>query len=226
MASKPTIAIFYLGHPSESEAHESGNKRLLNTLAGKAVVIRANSPKHALDILRGKSTPARIFVADSGLSEPTNRPVLDSLVNYTKHGGTVLVGGIFSTTAQWDKFGPMFAAWGLPWAVTSYTKQTIVLNRASAGTPNATLPAEYYLKATFLKNVDDVARWYKTKVYFDSDDEEDEEMRAAVLRPNPLTPTETAVAFAKVGDGWLGYLGDVNCQAETDAITLAMLDLM
>jgi len=37
--------------------------------------------------------------------------------------------------------------------------------------------------------------------------------------------SECPVAFAKVGDGWLGYIGDVNAEEESDNVVLGMLGL-
>ena len=37
---------------------------------------------------------------------------------------------------------------------------------------------------------------------------------------------EAPVAFAKVGKGWVGYVGDVNNEAESQTVILAMLDLL
>jgi hypothetical protein len=73
----------------------------------------------------------------------------------------------------------------------------------------ASLPACYSQKAVFLKNVEDAAAWYRP-----SKDSVIESLMA-----------QTPVALAKVGEGKLGYVGDVNKEEGSDAVVLAMCGL-
>ena len=46
-----------------------------------------------------------------------------------------------------------------------------------------------------------------------------------VFAPEPSNPNETAVAFTQVGEGWLGYIGDVNNEKGSQAVIFSMLEL-
>ena len=84
------------------------------------------------------------------------------------------------------------------------------LNRAG-------LPAEYSQKAVFLKNVAKEAA-----VYLPSGSSRTQSL---VFPPAQVDCEQTPVVFAHIGEGWLGYVGDVNNEAESQAVVLAMCGL-
>jgi len=43
-----------------------------------------------------------------------------------------------------------------------------------------------------------------------------------VFSASPVDQAQTPVAFTKIGDGSLGYIGDVNAEEESDNVVLAM----
>ena len=49
--------------------------------------------------------------------------------------------------------------------------------------------------------------------------------RVMFFAPEPSNPNETAVAFTQVGEGWLGYVGDVNNEKGSQAVVFSMLEL-
>ncbi|KAL7930092.1 hypothetical protein V8C35DRAFT_314089 [Trichoderma chlorosporum] len=52
---------------------------------------------------------------------------------------------------------------------------------------------------------------------------QDSVVESRVFGPSPADiPGETAVALARIGDGRLGYIGDVNAEEESNAVVLAM----
>jgi hypothetical protein len=66
------------------------------------------------------------------------------------------------------------------------------------------LPASYSQKALFVKNIEQSAAWYT----------------------ETESSNEAAVAFTKVGLGSLGYVGDVNGEAGSDEVVMAMCGLL
>lgn len=50
--------------------------------------------------------------------------------------------------------------------------------------------------------------------------------RSAMWYTEPPSSTEAAAAFAKVGNGKLGYIGDVNGEKDTTPVVLAMCGLL
>ena len=51
-------------------------------------------------------------------------------------------------------------------------------------------------------------------------------IESRVFLPGKIDLNEAPVAFAKVGRGWVGYVGDVNNEADSHTVILAMLDLL
>jgi hypothetical protein len=83
--------------------------------------------------------------------------------------------------------------------------------------PMSSLPNRYSQKAVFLAHVasDD-------SVYLPSSDSV---IQSRVFLPEPSNPNEAAVAFTRVGEGWLGYIGDVNNEQGSQAVIHSMLEL-
>lgn len=79
------------------------------------------------------------------------------------------------------------------------------------------LPGTYSLKAVSLKGV---ARDHV--VYGPTDLSRVERFGGA---GESVDPRQSPVVFAKVGDGWLGYVGDVNGEVESTAVIVAMCGL-
>lgn len=82
---------------------------------------------------------------------------------------------------------------------------------------DATLAAEIYQKAVFLKNTP-----REDAVYLRSKGSRAE---ALVFTPGRPGSPQTSVVFVKVEEGWLGYVGDVSAEVESQAIILAMCGL-
>ncbi|KAK7937820.1 Transcription factor [Apiospora aurea] len=124
--------------------------------------------------------------------------------------------GLFSSYVKPNDIRPFFAKAGLNWDVGEYCRMVVAINPTAAANLTITLPAQYSQKAQFLKGVEATAILYG----FDNHSESD------VLPLHIIEDrTETAIAFAQVGRGKIGYVGDVNVEEETDAVVLAMIGL-
>ena len=84
--------------------------------------------------------------------------------------------------------------------------------------PQYCLHSEYSQKAVFLKNVASDAAWYLPS--------ERSRVESHVFAPTSVDGQQTPVAFAAVGEGWLGYVRDVNAEKGSDVAVLAMCGLM
>ncbi|KAI0012996.1 hypothetical protein F4779DRAFT_614157 [Xylariaceae sp. FL0662B] len=78
------------------------------------------------------------------------------------------------------------------------------------------LAAAYSQKGVFLKNVDAKDSWYASPPGSVSE--------SRVFGPVSVE-AQTSVAFGKVGQGWLGWTGDIHNGDETAAAVLAMMGL-
>lgn len=82
----------------------------------------------------------------------------------------------------------------------------------------ANLLPQYSQKAVFIKNVASSDAWYVTN--------EASVVESLVFAPVSTHHTgETPVAIAGVGRGKLGYVGDINAEAGSDMVVLAMCGL-
>ena len=90
------------------------------------------------------------------------------------------------------------------------------VDRSVTQLPTSSLPNQYSQKALFLANVAS-----NDSVYCPSSESV---TQSRVFLPEPANPNEAAVAFTKVGEGWLGYIGDVNNELGSQAVLLSMLE--
>jgi hypothetical protein len=154
-----------------------------------------------------------VLVADEGIIESKNSEVLSSLIGWVNAGGIAVVGSLFPSFITGSEFDRFFDRWGLPWKMGDYHRTTFVLNPSTRqlSSNSANLTTSYSMKAVHLKDVmaEDV-------LYAPTEDS-----RVASTVDLPHVP----VAYTRVGDGFLGYVGDVNAEEESTSVILAMLRL-
>lgn len=140
-----------------------------------------------------------------------------------RNGGTGVVMGQFPAFVNPQEMKPFFGQVGLPWSAASYTRSTHVLNRESLSDKTAAcLAPQISQKALSVNNVSGASAWYIADDGYDHEDDESS-------RPAPKTTktmVEAAVAFARVGEGKLGYIGDVNAEQDLNAVILAMCGIL
>lgn len=163
--------------------------------------------------------PQAVILTDSSCTKVKYSGLLACLVRYVKEdGGTVLCACHFSSFIRPDDMAPFFAKFGLNWTVGDYTRSTMALNKGVC-TPRTSAPLSpsYSQKAVFLQGVARDAAMYLPM--------EDSRVESAVFPPTPVKAEQTPVAFTKLDKGWLGYIGDVNAEIESDAVVLAICRL-
>lgn len=184
---------------------------LLGALQTNARVQRVKQAAPAMRLLSEQPRPTAVIITDEALAETQNANVWEATLRYVRQGGTAVVMGSFASFVQPLDMKPFFSKAGLPWEAGGYSRTTIVLNRDAVGRNLATqLPREFSQKGLGVKNVASSDIWYR------SDDD-------VAMWAN--APGETTVAFANVGQGHLGYVGDVNNEKGSDAAILAMCGL-
>lgn len=160
------------------------------------------------------------MVTDAGIIASRNDAVSRKLSAYVRDGGTVVLGGVFSGHVGPDDMKTYISEqWDVPWETGSYYRTTLSLNQQAVNRPTGGLPSSYSQKAVHLKNVDPDAAWYIAT--------DDSVVESLVPIPgNRVELLHTPVIFAKFGNGWLGYLGDVNGEVGTSAVALGMFGLI
>ncbi|KAK7429437.1 hypothetical protein QQZ08_004029 [Neonectria magnoliae] len=213
---RPLILLVSLSH---QHFFDEMYANLLSAIHAKANVQRVKKATSALHQLSRQPAPSAVLVTDEGPSVPENAEVWEAVLQYVRQGGTAVVMGHFPSFVLPANIEPFFAKAGLPWASGPYHRTTLQLNRDATGyNPAANLASEYSQKALYVKNVALSDSLYVT--------DEDSRIESSVFGPDKVnTPGETPVAFTRVGNGKLGYLGDVNAEEGSDTVILAMCGL-
>ena len=189
--------------------------RLIDHLASRATLQRASKPTGAVNYLR-TNTPTAILITDPGVTQGKHAAVMAKVTEYVLSGGTAVFAGLFSSFCPPSDLDSMFPAqFGLPWQNGVYHRTTVRLNDHVPHIEKNGLATSYSQKAVFLKGVRPHETLYRPA--------EDSVLESLVFPSVPIEDkTQAAAAFAKVGEGWVGFLGDVNAEVESDAVVAAM----
>ncbi|KAJ9645261.1 hypothetical protein H2201_005607 [Coniosporium apollinis] len=212
---KPRILLLSLAN---KEWFDEMYSRLINTLAEGATLQRASKPDAALRYL-ANNTPQAILVTDAGLAERNHSAVLARVVEYARSGGIVVVGCMFSSFMSRPKMEAFFRdGWNLPWRYGDYHRTDVHLNRRVRQINKMFLAPTYSQKAVFLDNVAADAALYLPNT--------ESWTQSHVFINEPVRDIQQSpVVYAAVGEGWLGYVGDVNAEEASDNVVLAMCGL-
>ncbi|KAL7895187.1 ribonuclease H-like protein [Trichoderma sp. SZMC 28014] len=163
--------------------------------------------------------PNAVLITDEAVTLKEHAHVWDAVLKYIRQGGTAVLMGIFSGFVNPRSLKDFFATAGLEWEAASYHRTTLKLNAQSVGVNAASkLLPEYSQKAVFLKNAKAFEAWYVT---------DDDSVTESLVFPGRAVHTvgESPILLASVGQGKLGYVGDVNNEAGTEAVVMAMCGL-
>ncbi|KIK65706.1 hypothetical protein GYMLUDRAFT_39209 [Collybiopsis luxurians FD-317 M1] len=168
--------------------------------------------------------PSSVLVIDAAIGDPKYAVVLSQLIRYAKSGGRVICACNFSNHLPYDKAKNFFDSWGLPWDAGSYLRTTVHRNtdKVPPGISQdsfTNLPASYSIKSFQLLNV--------RREYCFYNPSEDSHLESHVFPSDafPVDPQETPCAFAPVGSGFFGYVGDVNAEETSTRVVMTMAGL-
>lgn len=183
-------------------------KGLLPVLLTKAVVHESLSIDEASSYITS-GWPTVLLITDPVLTQRKNAEFTSILVKWVHGGGTAIFMGRFSTDVEWPDLNSLLQLFHKdsirPWAMIAYSKEHVKINKSINGLRTHTLPETSYVKATFLKNV----KREETLYYHKSGDQR-----------------LCSAAYAPIGFGWLGYIGDMEYHdgAEKTIIAMCRLD--
>jgi hypothetical protein len=158
--------------------------------------------------------PQAVLITDGEITQHPN--VYAKALDYVRSGGTLVFMGTFSSCTTPDAKNKLFQKAGLPWECAAYYRNTVYRTGTNVNMPPA-LPDRYSQKAVFLRNVGGRDACYLPNA--------ESRIESHVFAPENVEPN-APVACARVGEGWLGYVGDVNAEEESDAVVLVMCGLM
>ncbi|KAL1878350.1 hypothetical protein Plec18167_004422 [Paecilomyces lecythidis] len=189
---------------------------LIDKLSTHATIQRASTSDAAIRYLSANN-PHTILATDPGLTNGSNSRVLDKVLTYVRSGGVLIFCCLFSSfvnRATFNKF--MRSKLSFPWEFGEYHRVTVNLNERAALSSAANhhitrerLPQAYSQKAVHLKNVDNALSLYLPD-------------RESALDVAFYNRDQTPVAFQNLGQGSVGYIGDVNGEEGSDQVILAM----
>ena len=211
--SKPLVLVFSLSEFT----YDGMDAQLLQHLRTQSQVEVVKSRDAALRWLSKSPQPQAILLADQTVTERGQESLLKKLAEYAKGGGTIVFGCRFSSFVKPLAMEAMFQrTLDLPWARGSYHRTTFFLNRHVENISIESLAPSYSMKAMHLKNVAPTAAVYVPT--------ETSKIQSLVFAPEPIRNLqETPAAFAKVSQGYVGFVGDVNDEEETTPLLAAML---
>lgn len=147
---------------------------------------------------------AGVLVTDAGIVKRKHRAITTKLVEYARGGGVVIIGFSFPTFVSPPDADAFFSnQLGLSWKFGNYHRETFRVSPVMARFVQPryrSMVKDYNMKAVQLVDVPEYAQ-----VYVSTEAE-----------------NQTAVAFQAVGEGYLGWIGDVNTEAGSTGLVLAM----
>ena len=172
-----------------------------------ATLTEVQQPRAAQAALTTTPLPDAIILSDSALTSPKNSKLLTRLVAYARTGGTAVAALQFSNTVKTGELRSFFAAWGVPWDGGGYYRTTASLNPSGIPAPlnKDALLLEVSAMAVHLSRVP-----REHVVYLPTADSRIESRTHAPERLTPAQAQESPAALAPVGQGYVGYVGDVN----------------
>ncbi|KAF8535384.1 hypothetical protein BDD12DRAFT_855523 [Trichophaea hybrida] len=218
MASRPNILAISLDF---EDMVKEISVDLWSTLKSCANVVTASSAEQATELLGSLHLQA-VLLTDAAVAKGTKyENVCNLLSTYVQNGGIVIMCCIFSNFIGPDEFDNWLRQrWGLNWLFSDYHRTTFYLNPAGENLSHKPgLPNSYSMKAVSLKGVEE-----RSKIYHPTGASNTQSL---VFSSQPVKDlSQAAVAYQKVGNGWLGYVGDVNSEKESTAVVMAMCGLV
>ena len=215
-ASSPQVLLISFDY---ADSFNRIHAHFLAALRSRADVIQAQTSDTALQTL-SRPKLAAVYVTDPGIVERKHAKVLTKLIEYVKSGGTLVVGGSFSTFVRPTDNDAFFKkAFGLNWKMGSYHRTTFSLNlaRPERLLRGPSLAPSYSMKTVHLKGIS-----RDSVVYGPTAESRTQSM---VFAPSAVDLDEAPVVYTQVGQGYLGYIGDVNGEKASTNVILSMLGL-
>ena len=214
MFAKPHVAILCL---EQYQLFSAVYGPHLHILATRLQISEATTLAQARRYLSSTVRPQAIIVADAFTTNPAYRDILFQLVDYAWAGGTVIYAGLVGCfTRPIDLDAAFQHVWGVPWRSSNFYQQTFSLNPSAKciSTDPKHVSHAYTMRARFVSKVE-----LEDALYL-----EPLNVRRVELETGEQgQPTyETPAAFAPIGYGYLGFVGEVDGEEGTIKLLLAM----
>lgn len=199
---------------------DSTHGYLLSALRTETKVVYAKNAAQASAYLEAPEL-AGVIVGDAGITNQSQLNIASQLVDYVKCGGSVVFAGLFPVFISETVFNHFFPKnFGLQWEYGSYAQSTFHRNTDSEiGKHNPSLIAAYSMKAVHVWGVAPESAIYKANQSPDAEAE-------SFAPPSDCDLNESPAVSARVGRGFVNFLGDVKAEEASTKTILAMLGLL
>lgn len=212
--SKPHVFILTL---DKTQFFEDMCEDFVQLLKTKAEVKQITTPDEARAAFTSQAKPTAILCADGSLTTSTRNTLLQDARSYAHAGGILVFMGLFSSFSRPPDIDSLFSSLGLTWTNGDYHRTTFKLNPGMKHFDTTNLASRCSQKALHLANVA-----FRDSVYLPS---QDSRVESAVFGPSTVNQSQTPAALAQVGQGKIGYIGDVNMEDETTPVVFGMCGL-
>lgn len=162
--------------------------------------------------------PSIVLVTDTAIVDPDNYQLREDALNFVERGGTLILCCHFPCPIHKQGIDKLFSSFGLYWRSGDYHSTEHDINASVRGFDVGGLAPKYSQQALHLRDVDS-----KDAIYLPS---ASAYVQSHVCPPSPIEDrSQTPAALTAYGKGMLGYLGDVNGEAQTIQILLTMCGL-
>lgn len=218
--SNPVIAILDMSPPDFRIGESEHFGTFSQCLKESCNVRKCESPTQLYEALTVPPQPQAIFVFEADvIIKKKHDHLADVLVDYARTGGRVIFGGRCPNGTTPPKLSAFFKnKFGLPWTSGNYHRTTQYLNRSHPGLVTAPMLEESYsMKAIHVANIEDGDAVYAPAP--------ESRIESQVFDPEPVALSEAPVAMREIGEGWVGWAGDVNYEKGTSLVQLSMLGI-
>ncbi|KAL9047373.1 MAG: hypothetical protein Q9206_006821 [Seirophora lacunosa] len=216
--SRPQILYLRLGNDPQAGLFDDLYQDVRVQIASQASTQEAMSMAIAQLLLSTQSFKV-VLVVDGGTAVKKHNALQKQLASYATVGGTVIFCCLFPSFISPPDMSKLWKNFNEPWASGDYHRSTFYLSQRMKnvfGSQRArSLPSEYSMKALHLAHVPVDSRVYVPL--------EQSRTESRVFPATAVDNSQTPAAFHKYGDGWLGYIGDVNNESGSQALLMAML---
>lgn len=177
------------------------------------------------DVFNHPIRPSAIFCSSGDFAKRGQREMWKTTRDWVTAGGRFVIGGPGVGNMRYDAVNEMLSGLGLPWQMLEYSRTTHFRNDEhplfAALPPKAVartfLPKSYSMKSVMLEGVAEQDALYR------STNESQVESMAMAFLGGEMSAGKVAVAATAVGQGWIGWVGDVNQEGDSDKVVCFLL---
>ena len=218
MAEAAPILYLRLGDGTQQAIFPDLYQDLISQIDKKYGTIEMKDAAAVQSMLSSGSLKA-ILVVDGGFAWAKYTALHIQLARYVQAGGIIIFCCLFSSFIRPSNSNRLWQNFGVPWTSGDYHRSTFYLSQGTKllfGTQGMTAcENEYSMKAVHLKGATS-----DSKIYVPL---EQSRVESRVFPPDPVDQSQSPAVWAKCGNGWLGFIGDVNNEEGSQKLLMVML---